>query len=291
MNIIKPSGMTSFDMVNYIRKKTGIKKTGHSGTLDPGAAGVLPICMGKATKLLGFMTEMEKSYRAELTLGIKTETQDSYGRVLHKSEVKSSHEEIKKAVYSFKGESLQIPPMYSAVKIKGKKLYELAREGIAVEREPRKINIYEIDIVSIERNRVIFDVTCSKGTYIRTLCEDIGELLGCGGHMSFLVRRAVGPFRINDAVTVEEIDRASLEQIRENFLLPMDMVLKHLPGINLPAADEKKFINGGFVEIDGSRHNTGVFLRVYNSGGLFLGTGKTVRAGGAIAVKPHKILI
>jgi tRNA pseudouridine55 synthase len=201
--------MTSFDVVSYLRGVLKTKKIGHAGTLDPIAAGVLPIFVGKATKAIEFVMGEDKLYRAELTLGVGTDTQDSSGRVISKSKVEASDESIAEAVRSFTGVYSQLPPMFSALKVNGKKLYEMARKGIEVERRPREVEIHSIDIIEINRNKddvtVLFDVHCSKGTYIRTLCYDIGEKLGCGGHMSFLLRKRAGIFNIESSVVLEKI--------------------------------------------------------------------------------------
>ena len=203
INILKPPGMTSHDVVNFIRKQLGIKRIGHTGTLDPGAVGVLVICIGKATKVTELITNQDKQYRAEIKFGIKTNTYDGYGNIIEKNEVKLDKQKLMHVIKNFIGDIEQIPPMYSAIKIKGKKLYEFARQGIEVKRKPRKINIKSIDIISIEEtdNTAIIDINCSKGTYIRTLCSDIGDAYGCGAYMSFLLRTKNGDFNINDSIT------------------------------------------------------------------------------------------
>ena len=212
--IDKPLGRTSHDMVYVMRKMTGIKKVGHTGTLDPEATGVLPVCIGSATKVADMLTLSDKCYRAELVLGMTTDTQDADGEVLTECEVTCSEDEIRQAIMSFVGEIEQIPPMYSALKINGKKLYELAREGKTVERKPRKITISEIDIVDINLEEKIFtmDVTCSKGTYIRTLCHDIGKKLGVCATMEKLMRTRVSVFKIEDALTLNDIEILSKEK-------------------------------------------------------------------------------
>ena len=209
--IDKPLGRTSHDMVYEMRKVTGIKKIGHTGTLDPMATGVLPVCIGSATKMADMLTLSDKSYIAELVLGRTTDTQDADGKVLTECEVNCSEEEIRCAVNSFVGEIEQVPPMYSAIKQNGKKLYELARQGIEVERKPRKVTINSIDILEISGERVKIDVSCSKGTYIRTLCEDIGKKLGAGAYMNTLRRTRTGQFTIEESHTLSEI-----KELKEN---------------------------------------------------------------------------
>lgn len=221
-----------------------MKKVGHTGTLDPNAAGVLPICLGQGTKISQFLLDSKKKYRGELTLGIETDTQDRYGTVLQERDVNVSTDEIINTMMGFIGEYHQIPPMFSALKRDGKKLYELAREGVEIEREPRKVHIYDIRILKIESTKVLFDVTCSKGTYIRTLCKDIGDRLGCGGMMSFLLRTATGNFSLSTAITIDEL--RNHENIKE-VLYPVDYPLEDIPKIILSPTAEKAAYNGNRV--------------------------------------------
>jgi len=277
LNVLKPPGMTSFDVVAYLRGILKIKKIGHTGTLDPGAAGVLPVCTGKATKAIEYLSDKDKVYRAELLLGVSTDTQDSYGEVIIEQEVKASVEDIEKVIKSFEGDYSQLPPMYSAVKMNGKKLYELARSGIEVERTPRKVKIHFINILSIRGNRVVFDVGCSKGTYIRTLCSDVGDKLGCGGHMGFLVRLKSGSFDIKNALTLEEIKETAEKGNPEEILTSIDKVFSDYDKIYLNEKDKKRFLNGGFVTLG----KYGKFaltqkVRVYDKDGAFLALGEAV---------------
>ncbi|ABN52220.1 MAG TPA: tRNA pseudouridine(55) synthase TruB [Hungateiclostridium thermocellum] len=277
LNVLKPPGMTSFDVVAYLRGILKIKKIGHTGTLDPGAAGVLPVCTGKATKAIEYLSDKDKVYRAELLLGVSTDTQDSYGEVIREQEVKASVEDIEKVIKSFEGDYSQLPPMYSAVKMNGKKLYELARSGIEVERTPRKVKIHFINILSIRGNRVVFDVGCSKGTYIRTLCSDVGDKLGCGGHMGFLVRLKSGSFDIKNALTLEEIKETAEKGNPEEILTSIDKVFSDYDKIYLNEKDKKRFLNGGFVTLG----KYGKFaltqkVRVYDKDGAFLALGEAV---------------
>lgn len=215
INVYKEAGFTSHDVVAKLRGILKQKKIGHTGTLDPEATGVLPVCCGKATKVCELLTDKDKSYRAVCRLGVETDTQDMTGTVLNECDTDMiTEEQIKECVSSFVGETEQIPPMYSALKINGKKLYELAREGKTVERKPRKITISDIDIVDINLEEKIFtmDVTCSKGTYIRTLCHDIGEKLGICATMEKLVRTRVSVFKIEDALTLNDIEILSKEK-------------------------------------------------------------------------------
>ena len=247
VNILKPPGMTSFDVVAFLRRLTGERKIGHTGTLDPMAAGVLPVCAGRATKAVEFLMEKDKLYRAEVTLGITTDTQDTTGAVLTEKKPELSDSEIVKAVTSFRGKYVQLPPMYSAVRVNGKKLYELAREGIETERQAREAEIFSLEVLSISRKdriRVLFDVHCSKGTYIRTLCADIGDVLGCGGCMSFLLRLKAGLFHISESVTLEELSRRKDEGTLEDIVIGTDAVFGGFGSCVLDEASEKKFMNG-----------------------------------------------
>lgn len=242
VNVLKPPGMTSHDVVYFIRRIMQQKKAGHTGTLDPGVAGVLPVCLGKATKVAQYVTDSGKSYRAEITFGSTTDTQDKYGTILSEYDTSGLTTEKIAAVFNeFQGEISQVPPMTSAVRHQGKKLYELARQGQVVERQPRPVHIYEISPVKIytaasTRPKAIFDVSCSKGTYIRTLCHDIGERLGCGAFMSFLIRTGSGPFQLEQAVTLEEISFLAALGRLEEIILPLDTALQHLPLVQVKLA-------------------------------------------------------
>lgn len=244
INVLKPPNMTSHDVVYFIRRILSIKKVGHTGTLDPMAAGVLPICVGEATKISSYLLNDKKKYRCEMILGYNTDTQDRWGKIINTRKVNVTEKDIYKVFDSFKGEIYQIPPMYSALKHKGKKLYELAREGKEVERQPRKITIYELNIIDISENRILFDVLCSKGTYVRSLCEDIGNALHCGGHMSFLLRTASGKFTLGDTVTLETLKNTSISQIESKYLFSMDYPLVFMPKVNIKEESKKYLLNG-----------------------------------------------
>jgi tRNA pseudouridine55 synthase len=209
LNLLKPPGMTSHDVVAVVRRALQTKKVGHTGTLDPGVAGVLPICVGKATRLADYIMGEDKSYRAEITFGLETATADSFGAVtVERPAGHLGRGDIAYLLPRFTGAIMQIPPMVSAVKVGGKKLYELAREGKEIERQPRPVTIHRLQLLEFipgERPMAIVDVVCSKGTYIRTLAEDIGRALGVGAHMSHLVRTRSGPFRLEETTTMEEL--------------------------------------------------------------------------------------
>ncbi len=248
INIYKEKGFTSHDVVNIVRKKLGKIKTGHTGTLDPDAMGVLPICVGKATKLSEYIASSIKEYKAIVSLGKTTTTQDGSGEVIEEKKVNCSEDNIKKVVNCFKGEIMQTPPMYSAIKIGGKKLYELAREGKEIERKQRKITIYNIEITNfIDNENFEIKVLCSKGTYIRTLCNDIGEALGCGAYMSYLLRTRTGNFYIDNAIKLDDIDRFLQYNKLNDILLPMDIVLSGYKKISVLNKANKFLYNGNKI--------------------------------------------
>lgn len=223
INVYKEKGFTSHDVVAKLRGMTKQRKIGHTGTLDPDATGVLPVCLGRATKLCDLLTDKDKTYETVLLLGVTTDTQDVSGEVLDRKSTKELTEtQVREAVQSFVGEYDQIPPMYSALKVNGRKLYELAREGKTIERKARRVKIYEIEILEMQLPRVRMRVTCSKGTYIRTLCHDIGEKLSCGGCMEALVRTKVSRFEIGEAYTLDEISEFCREEKLQRVVLPVD---------------------------------------------------------------------
>lgn len=275
LNINKPVGMTSFDVVARVRRLSGVKKVGHAGTLDPDASGVLPVCVGKATKVIEFLMEKDKSYRVGLYLGRATDTQDASGKVLYEKPVEADFCEIEKAVKSFIGNIEQIPPMFSAIRVAGKRLYDLARKGIEIERKARSVTFYNIEILSMERIsennvNVIMDVECSKGTYMRTLCHDIGELLGCGGHMSSLIRTRSGPFSLENSFTIDDLTDLHRETRIEEAFLTMDQAILYLPSVVVSSEEAKRLKNGlGVVRQD----LTPGYIRVYHEKGSFLAIG------------------
>ena len=223
LNIYKEKGYTSHDVVARLRRIVGQKKIGHTGTLDPEAAGVLPVCLGKATKLCDLLTDKDKTYEAVLLLGISTDTQDTTGKILEEKNTADLREEaVREVVLSFEGEYDQIPPMFSALKVGGKKLYELARDGKEVERKPRHVQIYRIRILQIDLPRVRMEVTCSKGTYIRTLCHDIGEKLGCGGCMESLLRTRVERFGVAESLRISEVEQLMDEGTLQEHMIKVD---------------------------------------------------------------------
>ena len=270
----KPKGKTSHDMVYAMRRLTGVKKVGHTGTLDPMATGVLPVCIGSAAKAADMLTLADKRYIAELVLGKSTDTQDAQGEVTEERNVSCSEDEVRSAVMSFVGEIEQVPPMYSAVKRNGKKLYELARQGIEIEREPRKINIYSIDILEIDLPRVKIDVSCSKGAYIRTLCADIGEKLGTLAYMSELRRTKSGMFTIEESYTLERLEALFAEGKLESAVVAVDALFSHLPKIDLNDKQTKSIVNGVRMTYRGL--SEGQSYRLYGADGKFLCISKII---------------
>ena len=263
--IDKPQGKTSHDIVGIMRKKFGTRRVGHTGTLDPMATGVLPICIGNATRASDMLTESDKKYRAQLLLGKRTDTLDIEGDVLEERAVNVTEQEIRDVIDTFIGEIDQIPPMYSAIKKDGKKLYELARQGIEIEREPRRINIYSIDIIDINIPYITVDVHCSKGTYIRSLCDDIGTKLGTGAVMTKLRRTYTAGFSIDDAYTIEQLD--AIEDLSKT-LNPTDSLFADLPQIYLNEKQERSIVNG--VRMTWRQGEDGKTYRVYGADRRFL---------------------
>ncbi len=245
INVYKEKGFTSHDVVAKLRGILRMKKIGHTGTLDPAAEGVLPVCLGKGTRLCDMLTDKTKTYRAVLLLGQETDTQDTTGVVQAEYPVHVTEEEVRKAIVSFLGDYMQIPPMYSALKVNGKKLYELARQGKEVERQARPVQILDIQIESIDLPRATFFVTCSKGTYIRTLCYDIGRKLGCGGCMESLLRTRVDRFELKDSLTLSQIEKLRDEGRLEEAVVPVEGVFLRLPALVTKPGDGDKLVHNG----------------------------------------------
>ena len=230
INVYKEKGYTSFDVVARMRGICGQKKIGHTGTLDPDAEGVLPVCLGKATKVCDMLTDSDKVYRAVMQLGVETDTQDLTGTVLKTGETSELTEaEVRETIFEFQGEILQVPPMYSALKVNGKKLCDLARAGVTVERKARPVTIYEIQVECVELPYVTMTVSCSKGTYIRTLCHDIGQKLGCGAAMKSLVRLQAAGYRIEDAYKLDKLQELKENGTLKDVVTPIEHVFEVYP--------------------------------------------------------------
>lgn len=275
INIHKEAGFTSHDVVAKIRGICGQKKIGHTGTLDPQATGVLPVCLGSATKLCDMLTDKDKEYVAELLLGQTTDTQDVTGQVLTEKAVEASQEAVRAAVMSFVGDYDQVPPMYSALKVNGKKLYELAREGKEVERKARRVTILNIEILDIQLPVVKMRVACSKGTYIRTLCADIGEKLGCGGTMKSLVRTRVERFDLENAVTLGDLQELRDKGELEKAVLPVDMCFAECPALHVQEKWQKLLENGNSFYAsqteEGVTYEAEKRVRIYRADNTFAG--------------------
>lgn len=249
INVYKEKGYTSHDVVAIIKKMTRLK-AGHTGTLDPNAEGVLPVCLGRATKLSDYIAAEKKQYTAEVIFGTATDTQDSSGTVVETKHVTVTKEEIERAIMSFVGDYLQTPPMYSALKINGKKLYELAREGKEVERKSRPIHIFDIKILSFDYpHMAVIDVTCSKGTYIRTLCADIGERCLCAAHMGNLLRTKTGEFELSQSKKLSEIKEIIENGKLEEIIIPIENALSDFAKVIVSAEADKFLYNGNRIAL------------------------------------------
>ena len=277
INVYKEKGFTSHDVVAKLRGILHIKKIGHTGTLDPDAVGVLPVCIGKGTKLCDMITDTDKTYEAVMLLGISTDTQDISGNVLSKKDVAVDEKTLIETIDSFVGEYKQIPPMYSAIKVNGRKLYQLAREGIEIERSPRDVYIRSIHINDMNLQdgepSVTMTVSCSKGTYIRTLCHDIGEKLGCGACMKSLSRTRVGRFYIDDSYTINQIAALNLKGELSSIVTPVDRMFDY-PEIRIKREYDKLLYNGNQLPLSAGKAldgNTDDKVRIYNESGEFIG--------------------
>ena len=264
----KDPGITSSRVVQIVKKKFQLKKVGHLGTLDPMATGLLIIAINRATKFASLLLQSEKSYRAEVTLGIQTDTDDAEGEAISSKEVDISELEIKETLLTFLGASYQLPPDYSALKHKGKPMYKYARNGIKVEKAERKIFIKNIQNILIEIPKVSFDISCSKGTYIRSIARDLGAKLGCGAHLSGLIRTSQEKFMLSDACSLDDIN---LEDI-----ISLEKAFEDLDFIKLNEKDSKAFIHGRSIERDFDHTN---LLRVYDSANQFIAIGKNSSKG------------
>jgi tRNA pseudouridine55 synthase len=305
VNLYKPVGPSSFFIVQSVKRALKVKKAGHIGTLDPGAEGVLPICLDRSTRLIQFLVGLPKVYRATLTLGITTDTQDATGKVLSTGNAESiTTGQVQKVMAGFQGEHKQIPPMYSAKKKNGVPLYKLARNGITIERKPVTLQIYAIDFLNKEGNEVTFRVKCSAGTYVRTLCHDIGQILGCGAHMSQLVREQVGQFDIESSLTLEELSDAQSDGTLTEKMLGTEAVLDFLPEIevhpdHIPSLAHGTPLTKVAVRAAPDRFRPGMNLRVAGKDGRIIAIVDPVvdEAGfqqldpGEIAFKLKRVLV
>jgi tRNA pseudouridine55 synthase len=300
INVYKEKGFTSHDVVAKLRGILKQKKIGHTGTLDPDAEGVLPVCLGNGTKLCDMLTDKDKTYEAVLLLGVTTDTQDITGKVLENSKVTASREEIEAAIISFVGDYEQLPPMYSAIKVGGKRLYELARAGKEVERETRKVRIHNIRILKVneENHEIRISVHCSKGTYIRTLCHDIGIKLGCGGCMKELLRTKAGQFLVEDSLRLQQIQDLQEKEQLSDYVVMVDQMFSDYKKVVIAEEYSKFLYNGNLFErkhlTEGAEHlgvddiEISTYVRVYDWQNQFTGIYEYIGEG---AFKPVKMFL
>jgi tRNA pseudouridine55 synthase len=298
LNILKPPGMTSHDVVDVMRRLAGLRRIGHTGTLDPGAAGVLVLCLGRATRLSEFLMDVDKEYRVELRLGVRTSTGDAYGEVLDSPApepprsvpARGMRAALEPVLRRFTGEILQVPPMVSAIHYEGARLYELARRGEVVDLQPRPVVVHSIEIVTHDRDwtRLLLHVHCGKGTYIRKLCADIGDAFGSGGYAHFMVRMRAGTFRVEDARTLEELAELAAEQALEGALISMDDAVGHLPAVDLSDQGVSDVLHGHAVPVWKAGHAVAddVPVRLRSRRGALIAL---ARAEGGL-LRPFKVL-
>lgn len=286
----KEPGYTSHDVIAILRGILRIKKIGHTGTLDPGASGVLPVCIGKATKAAALLTAMEKEYEAEMVFGYETDTQDVFGEKTRQTEYAFSEETFYQAAREMTGEIEQIPPMYSALKVNGIRLYDLAREGIEVERKPRAVRIEEIQVLGLSPAGARIRVRCSKGTYIRTLCEDIGRKTGWLASMASLKRLRSGPFTLEQSLSLEGIHEKMMEGRIEYIIRPVDRLFEAYPAVTIAPEQEKRLQNGNTLCFEKQGIAVGTKLRIYNSQSHFAALYEAVEeSGDAVICKAYKM--
>jgi tRNA pseudouridine55 synthase len=276
LNINKPAGVTSFSVVAAVKRLTGERHVGHAGTLDPVATGVLPVCLGQATRVIEFLVEATKVYRTQIELGVVTDTYDSDGKVLARRDITGvTREKVEAVLASFRGEIKQVPPMYSAIKHRGQPLYKMARSGIVIARPSRTVRIEKLELIAWEPPFVTLEVVCSKGTYIRSLAHDIGEALGCGANMYSLVRIRVGPFSIEEALTMPQIQEIARWGSWGRFLHPLDYVLMNYPALTVNKEQQCRLVNGAPIPAETPVEEPGIDARIlyraYGEDGSFLG--------------------
>lgn len=286
--IDKPKNITSFSAVARLRRITGEKKAGHTGTLDPMATGVLPIMLGGATRFSELLPSHDKGYRATVRLGLTTDTLDITGKVLSTCEVAAKAVDFEKVLKSFEGEISQLPPMFSALSKDGVRLYELARKGLEIERETRQVTIYSADLLAFdeEKNDYEIDVKCSAGTYIRTLAADIGAALGCGATLTELRRTLSNGFKLEDSVTLEQLEKSAAASELSAHLLKVDSVLDLYPAVQVTPAQSVRFKNGGALDLVRMKpQSTLGYFRIYSDENEFLGIGEISEGSGEMTVK------
>ncbi len=277
INFNKPVGITSCRAINHVKKAFHSKKAGHTGTLDPNANGVLPICIGKATQIVQFVIHLPKTYRGKMRLGIRTDTQDADGKIISESSSEKIHLELLKNIFQkYTGPIEQIPPMFSAVRVNGRRLYTLARKGISIARNPKKVHIYYLKLLDYEDDLVTFEAKTSAGTYVRTLCDDIGNELGCGAYLAELTRTRVGGLKIEDSITMEDMNRSTIENGLKDKIYSIDKALSFFPSVKIKKEREKsvllerKITRENIEDINGES-DLGEYFRIHNFSGKLLG--------------------
>lgn len=267
LNVDKPGGLTSHDVVNRLRKVAGLRRIGHAGTLDPLATGVLLVCLGRATRLVEYLVGQPKTYTAVIRLGQSTNTYDADGEVVRERPLTFNQEALGQALTQFQGDLQQLPPLYSALKVKGQPMYKLARQGIEVERQPRAVTIYDLEIIGLNPPHLEIAVTCSSGTYIRSLAHDLGEVLNCGGHISALRRTAVGEFKAASAVALDQLTPDNLH----TYLQAADTAVAHLPRLQISQTETEALWQGKTIAQQNSHPEAGTLYRAYDDSGTFIG--------------------
>ena len=277
INFNKPVGITSCRAINHVKKAFHSKKAGHTGTLDPNANGVLPICIGKATQIVQFAIHLPKTYCGKMRLGIRTDSQDADGKIISESSCEKIHLELLKNIFQkYTGSIEQIPPMFSAVRVNGRRLYTLARKGISIARNPKKVHIYYLKLLDYEDDLVTFEAKTSAGTYVRTLCDDIGNELGCGAYLAELTRTRVGGLKIEDSITMEDMNRSTIENGLKDKIYSIDKALSFFPSVKIKKEREKsvllerKITRESIEDINGES-DTGEYFRIHNFSGKLLG--------------------
>jgi len=301
LNIFKPKGISSFQAVKEVKNILNIPKAGHAGTLDPSASGILLVCIGQATKIVQFLVDLKKCYQGEMILGISTNSQDSEGNIIQRKKVKNDidEERVKRIFLKYKNINSQIPPMFSATHYKGERLYRLARQGIEVKRSPKKIKIYKLNLLNFNQNRnhpiIKFEVVCSKGTYIRTLCNDIGNELGCGAYLSKLVRKKIGYFNLEDSINLDALKKEKI--LEKKYLISIDSALKGLNNITVRNEAIKTVLNGGSISNEQITTNTKIskigrskFIKIYDLENNLLSIGIPIKKNEKdLIFKPIKV--
>jgi len=276
LNINKPCGQTSFDIVAMVRWLSGVRRVGHAGTLDPTATGVLPVCLGQGTRVIEFLVDASKAYRAQIELGVTTDTYDASGKIIHREDPSGiGRGQLESTLSSFNGLTWQIPPMYSAIKHHGKPLYQLARAGINVERQSRLVIIYGLELIDWQPPIATIEIECGKGTYIRSLAHDLGQALGCGASLTSLVRLRCGLFDIKDSVLIPQLEDALRYGYWQNFVYPIDVVLSHLAAMVVSEDNGQAIRNGRSVILESDNSpawtSTANRCRAYTPDGCFIG--------------------